>query len=425
MEYSYGFDEDLQQEWEWTERYAPQPEILRVRRATWPTASTSGATSSFDTRVTAATFDEATARWRCQHRSRATTCRARFVVMATGCLSSANTPEHPRRRRPSPVRRYHTGRWPHEGVDFTGPAGGGDRHRLVGHPVHPDHRRAGRPSSPCSSAPPPTRCRRGTQPLDPVEVKEIKADYAELRAANRQMFGAFGARIPRGDRSALEVTEEERLAEFERRWEQGGLPFLGAFNDLLHRPGRQRASRASSSATSSARSSTTPTWPPKLTPGPGHRLQAALRRHRATAPRSTGPTSRLVDLRETPDRGDHPDGIRTTAGDHAARRHRVRHRVRRDDRCAAPGSTSAVATACASRDAWAAGPRTYLGLGVGRLPEPVPGHRPRQPVGAHQHDGVDRAARRVDRRLHRPPARARPPPRSRPTRTRRTPGSTT
>ena len=63
MEYSYSFDEDLQQEWEWTERYAAQPEILatsnHVRRPVRPPATT----SDFDTRVTAATFDEDTARW--------------------------------------------------------------------------------------------------------------------------------------------------------------------------------------------------------------------------------------------------------------------------------------------------------------------------------------------------------------------------
>ena len=47
------------------------------------------------------------------------------------------------------------------------------------------------------------------------------------------MPSAFGSRMERADRSALEVTEEERRAEYERRWERGGLPFLGAFNDLL------------------------------------------------------------------------------------------------------------------------------------------------------------------------------------------------
>ena len=55
------------------------------------------------------------------------------------------------------------------------------------------------------------------------------------------------------------------------------------------------------------------------------------------------------------------------------------------------------------RDAWSAGPRTYLGPGHRRVPEPVHDHRARQPVGAHQHAGVDRAARGVDHRLHRPP----------------------
>ena len=29
MQYSYSFSEELQQEWDWSERYAPQPEILK------------------------------------------------------------------------------------------------------------------------------------------------------------------------------------------------------------------------------------------------------------------------------------------------------------------------------------------------------------------------------------------------------------
>ena len=61
MEYSYGFDEDLQQEWEWTERYASQPEILRYADHV---ADRFGLRPDmrFDTRVTSATFDAAT-RW--------------------------------------------------------------------------------------------------------------------------------------------------------------------------------------------------------------------------------------------------------------------------------------------------------------------------------------------------------------------------
>ena len=59
-----------------------------------------------------------------------------------------------------------------------------------------------------------------------------------------------------------------------------------------------------------------------------------------------------------------------------------------------------------------------------RLPEPVHDHRPGQPLGAEQHDGLDRAARRLDRRLPRLPARARARTASRPTPRPRTPGST-
>ena len=59
MEYSYGFDEDLQQEWEWTERYAPQPEILAYANHVADRFDLRR-DIQFDTRVTAATFDEAT-----------------------------------------------------------------------------------------------------------------------------------------------------------------------------------------------------------------------------------------------------------------------------------------------------------------------------------------------------------------------------
>src|SRR4051794_7452988 len=62
MEYSYGFDEDLQQEWEWTERFASQPEILRYADHV---ATRFGLRPhiTFDTRVTSATFDEGANRW--------------------------------------------------------------------------------------------------------------------------------------------------------------------------------------------------------------------------------------------------------------------------------------------------------------------------------------------------------------------------
>ena len=80
------------------------------------------------------------------------------------------------------------------------------------------------------------------------------------------------------------------------------------------------------------------------------------------------PNVHLVDLRETPIEEITPEGIRTTDAAARARRDRVRHRLRRDDRRAAARSTSRAATASTLQDAWEAGPRTYLGLGVAGFP---------------------------------------------------------
>src|SRR5881628_1473290 len=93
VEYSFAFSEELQQEWVWTERYATQPEILRyldhvadrfdLRRLI-----------SFETRVEEADFDEAAGGLEVRSSDREVT-RARFVVMSTGCLSTANLPDIP------------------------------------------------------------------------------------------------------------------------------------------------------------------------------------------------------------------------------------------------------------------------------------------------------------------------------------------
>ncbi len=117
LEYSYQFSEELQQEWEWKERYAPQPEILEyldhvadrldLRRDI-----------QFDTRVESAHFDEESARWTLRT-SAGGRLSCQFCIMATGCLSSTNLPDFPGRDS-FRGETYHTGRWPHEGVDFTG-----------------------------------------------------------------------------------------------------------------------------------------------------------------------------------------------------------------------------------------------------------------------------------------------------------------
>ena len=117
MDYSYSFDPALEQEWEWTERYSTQPEILTYVNHVADRFDLRS-DIQFDTRVTSAVFDEAADRW-VVATDRGDTVSARFVVMAVGCLSAAKQPEVDGVDSfAGPT--YHTGRWPHEGVDFTG-----------------------------------------------------------------------------------------------------------------------------------------------------------------------------------------------------------------------------------------------------------------------------------------------------------------
>src|SRR2546422_9471032 len=123
MDYSYSFSDELQQEWKWSERYASQPEILTY---------INHVADRFDlrrdiqvgTRVTAATFDEASRRWTVTT-DRGDCVSARFCIMATGCLSTAQVPKFPGRGSFRGTTD-HKGRWPHEGVDFRGQRVGGN-----------------------------------------------------------------------------------------------------------------------------------------------------------------------------------------------------------------------------------------------------------------------------------------------------------
>ncbi|HOA95254.1 MAG TPA: NAD(P)/FAD-dependent oxidoreductase, partial [Quisquiliibacterium sp.] len=88
LEYSYQFDEVLQQEWQWSERYATQPELLRYANHVADRFGLRGQLR-FGTTVLAADYDESADRWTVTT-DRGDRVRARFLVMATGCLSSTN-----------------------------------------------------------------------------------------------------------------------------------------------------------------------------------------------------------------------------------------------------------------------------------------------------------------------------------------------
>ncbi len=231
VEYSYSFDDALQQEWEWSERYAAQPEILAYARHVADRFDLRR-DISFGTRVLSAHFDENCDTWLVTTDS-GNPVRARFVVFATGCLSSANRPEFPGAENFKGAT-YHTGEWPHEGVDFTGKTVG-----LIGTgssaiqsiPLIAENAAHLTVFQRTASFSVPAR----NDAIDRNYESWVKSNYRSFRDANRLQTAAFGSTIERGDTSALEASDEERWAEFEKRWQRGGFGFLSSYNDFLLR----------------------------------------------------------------------------------------------------------------------------------------------------------------------------------------------
>jgi cyclohexanone monooxygenase len=227
MEYSYSFSPELEQEWRWTERYAAQPEILTYANHV---------ADRFDlrrdiqlsTRVTSAIFDEATHQWTIET-DRGDRVSARFCIMATGCLSTAQVPDF-KGLATFEGRWYHTGHWPHEGVDFTGQRvgviGTGSSAiqsipiiaRQAAHLVV--FQRTPNFSIPARNA-----------PLDPEYERRWKTSYVEYRRRARESRN--GLVLERNDQSALAVSPEVRTREYEARWSRGGLGFAASFVDVV------------------------------------------------------------------------------------------------------------------------------------------------------------------------------------------------
>jgi cation diffusion facilitator CzcD-associated flavoprotein CzcO len=228
MEYSYEFDEALEQEWEWTEYYPGQPEILRYANHVADRFDLKR-DIQFDTRVTAAHFDEAADRWTVRT-SAGDVVTAQFLVMASGALSTVNMPDYPGLES-FKGEVYHTGAWPHETVDFTGKrvgVVGTGSSGIQSIPVIAEQARELTVFQRTAQYSIPARNR----PLPLSEQAKVKADYRNIRAINRKMAAGFGYDWVSNPASAQEYSSEEHRERFEARWETGGFGFMGAFGDL-------------------------------------------------------------------------------------------------------------------------------------------------------------------------------------------------
>jgi cyclohexanone monooxygenase len=227
MQYSFSFSEELDQEWNWSEKYAPQAEILSYANHVADRFDLRR-DIVFDTRVTAATFDESEKCWRIET-DRGDQVLAKFCIMAVGCLSAPNRPAFPGMADfRGPI--YHTGEWPHQGVDFTGlrvGVIGTGSSAIQSIPIIAQQAAHLTVFQRTATWSVPAR----NEYLTPEYLQAAKAEYPALRAKARGRPTGFY--FPFNMKPALEAAPEERERLYEEAWERGGLPFLGTFGDLL------------------------------------------------------------------------------------------------------------------------------------------------------------------------------------------------
>lgn len=227
LQYCYSFSEDLEKEWNWTERFATQAEILRYIRHV---------ADRFDLRrdviletsVKSAEFIESEGRWRLTAGD--TIIKAKFCVMATGCLSAAKVPDI------AGVDSFggailHTAAWPSEGVDLSGKVVGVLGTGSSGVQVIPEIAKQAKHLFVFQRTPTFVVPARNAA-LSEDQRQNWKSNVKELRRIAREKSSTGSVmEVPKG--SAMSVSADDRDAIYAKAWEKGGPEFAWVFNDLI------------------------------------------------------------------------------------------------------------------------------------------------------------------------------------------------
>jgi cyclohexanone monooxygenase len=226
--YCYSFDEDILQNWEWSERYPEQPEVLEYLRFAADELDLRR-NIEFETEVTSAAFDEDSGTWRISTDD-GETVSSKFFVTAVGCLSEPYIPDF------EGIESFdgfwtHTGKWPHEPVDFEGKRVAVIGTGATGIQVIPEVAKSDPEHLTVFQRTPNYAVPARNRPLDDDDWELIQSNYDEI--LQRAHDSGFGFPFEVGQETAADMTMEEVEEALEPRWQEGGFRFLLAFEDLL------------------------------------------------------------------------------------------------------------------------------------------------------------------------------------------------
>ena len=231
--YGYSWSDEVLQEWNWTERFAPQPETERYLNFVADKFDFRK-DIQFDSKISKATFDEANSQWEVELED-GNTARAEFLISATGPLNAYTLPRIPG------IDSFkgdwaHTARYPKEGfggkgTDFSGKRVGVIGTGATGVQVIQEVAKTADSLTVFQLAPEWCAPLKNS-PLDQSEMDDIKANYKKIFAECNETFGAFHHKFD--ERSALDVPADEREAFFEMRYDEPGFGiWLANFRDIM------------------------------------------------------------------------------------------------------------------------------------------------------------------------------------------------
>jgi cation diffusion facilitator CzcD-associated flavoprotein CzcO len=225
--YCYSFNKEIEQAWSWSERYPEHSEIRKYLNFVADRLDLKR-DIRLGTEVTSVAFDDATNTWTV-NTARGQVMTASYLITAVGCLSAANVPKLQGLEN-FKGDWYHTGLWPHEGVDFSGKRVGQIGTGSTGIQAAPAiaeqakhltvFQRTANYSIPARNG-----------PVTAEDIKHTRANYDDIWRQARS--GTNGHPFSMSTRSALSVSDEEREAIYGKAWQRGGLRFRASFSDIL------------------------------------------------------------------------------------------------------------------------------------------------------------------------------------------------